>query len=123
MRPGTGRACGRSGSLGSPEIRRLSRQAGLFTWDKPAYACLATRIKTGEAITQERLETIERSEEKLFAMGFTDFRVRTAGRGALLQFPGEQLPRACARFGEIQAALNDDFDRIHIDPQGRRTGL
>lgn len=53
--------------LTKDEIRKQSRNAGLFTWDKPAYACLATRIKTGEVITAEKLDATEKSEEYLSA--------------------------------------------------------
>ena len=113
------RLCG----LTKPEIRRLSREAGLFTWDKPAYACLATRVKTGEAITNERLRAIERSEDWLFSRGYTDFRVRTAGQSALLQFPEAQLARAQAELPEIRAQLGADFASIEIDPKGRKTAL
>ena len=56
------RECG----LTKPEIRRLSREAGLFTWDKPAYACLATRVPAGERLTAEKLENTERAEDFLF---------------------------------------------------------
>jgi uncharacterized protein len=66
------RDCG----LTKADIRRLSRQAGLFTHEKPAYACLATRIPTGVKITAELLAKIERAENILFGMGFSDFRVR-----------------------------------------------
>lgn len=52
-----------------------SKEAGLFTWDKPAYACLATRIPTNERITAEKLEKTEKAENYLFSLGFTDFRV------------------------------------------------
>ncbi len=113
------RLCG----LGKPEIRRLSREAGLFTWDKPAYACLATRVKTGETITNERLKAIERSEDWLFSRGYTDFRVRTAGESALLQFPEEQLARARAELPAIREKLSEDFETIEIDPKGRKTAL
>ncbi|MFR7999821.1 MAG: TIGR00268 family protein [Flavonifractor plautii] len=59
------RECG----LTKADIRRLSREAGLFTWDKPAYACLATRIPTGEAITGEILARVEGAEDALFRLG------------------------------------------------------
>ena len=111
------RLCG----LTKPEIRRLSREAGLFTWDKPAYACLATRVKSGEVITNERLAAIERSEDRLFHLGFTDFRVRTAGETALLQFPAQQLARAQALLTEIREQLGSVFKDIEIDPKGRKT--
>ena len=113
------RLCG----LTKPEIRRLSREAGLFTWDKPAYACLATRVKTGEAITNERLAAIERSEDWLFSRGYTDFRVRTSGESALLQFPEAQLARAQAELPTIREILGADFAAIEIDPKGRKTAL
>lgn len=63
------RICG----LTKSDVRRLSKEAGLFTWDKPAYACLATRIPAGEKITAEKLKAIEESEAVLFAMGFWTF--------------------------------------------------
>ena len=113
------RFCG----LTKPEIRRLSREAGLFTWDKPAYACLATRVKTGEAITNARLAAIERSEDRLFSRGYTDFRVRTSGENALLQFPEAQLARAQAELPRIREILGADFETIEIDPKGRKTAL
>ena len=113
------RLCG----LTKPEIRRLSREAGLFTWDKPAYACLATRIRSGEEITERRLAAVERSEERLFSMGFTDFRVRTSGDSALLQFPEAQLPRAQALLPEIREQLSEYYVNLEIDPEGRTTAL
>ena len=66
------RECG----LTKAEIRRLSKEAGLFTWDKPAYACLATRIPTGTEITEEKLCRTERAESYLASVGLRDFRVR-----------------------------------------------
>ena len=113
------RLCG----LTKPEIRRLSREAGLFTWDKPAYACLATRVKTGETITNERLAAIERSEDWLFSRGYTDFRVRTAGDAALLQVPASQLARAREELPAIRQRLSADFSSIELDPKGRLTAL
>ena len=113
------RLCG----LTKPEIRRRSREAGLFTWNKPAYACLATRVKTGELITNERLAAIEESEDYLFSKGYTDFRVRTMGKAALLQFPAEQLEKAKSEETEIVGRLRAFFESISIDPRGRTKGL
>ena len=79
------RECG----LTKAEIRRLSKEAGLFTWDKPAYACLATRIKTGETITKEKLVNTERSEGFLMSLGFRDLRVRQADGKARLELREE----------------------------------
>ena len=62
--------------LTKDEIRRRSKEAGLFTWDKPAYACLATRIPTGTEITEEKLCRTERAESYLASVGLRDFRVR-----------------------------------------------
>jgi uncharacterized protein len=113
------RLCG----LTKPRIRELSHEAGLFTWDKPAYACLATRVRTGETITEERLRAIEESEDFLFSLGFTDFRVRTHEKAALLQFPAEQLERAQQQRERILARLAPVFDEIRIDPEGRVKSL
>ena len=113
------RLCG----LTKPEIRRLSREAGLFTWNKPAYACLATRVRTGEPIRPETLRAVEESEDFLFSLGFSDFRVRTGEGKALLQFPAAQLPAALAREEEICCRLAPLFREIRIDHEGRRTSL
>lgn len=112
------RLCG----ISKPQVRELSRQADLFTWNKPAYACLATRIPTGVPITTALLEKIERGENALFALGFKDFRVRTAGGQAKLQFPSEQLPLAFLRRREIMESLSSDFDEILLDLHPRNGG-
>lgn len=100
-------------------LREQSREAGLFTWDKPAYACLATRIPTGETITAEKLRAVEESEDKLFRMGFTDFRVRTKDGAAKLQFIAQQHDEAARRLDEIKAALSPYFSEITLDPEPR----
>jgi uncharacterized protein len=110
------RDCG----LTKADIRRLSKQAGLFTHEKPSYACLATRIPTGTAITEELLEKIERAEETLFDMGFSDFRVRLLPpRSARLQLPDGQFETAAVRRAEILAALRPDFDSVLLDLASR----
>jgi uncharacterized protein len=109
------RLCG----ITKEELRERSREAGLFTWDKPAYACLATRIPTGEAITAEKLARVEKSEDALFQMGFTDFRVRVRDGGALLQFIPEQRELAAQRMDKIQTALSPYFSAIRLDPKPR----
>jgi len=103
------------------DVRRLSKEAGLFTWDKPAYACLATRVPAGTTITADVLGRIERAENALFAMGFTDFRVRLTGSAAKLQFPESQIPDALKRREEIIVQLHADFDSILLDLAGRKT--
>ena len=109
------RLCG----ITKAKLRELSREAGLFTWDKPAYACLATRIPTGETITIEKLQAVEQSEEALFGMGFTDFRVRTRDGAAKLQFIAEQHGEAARRLDEIKAALAPYYSEVSLDPTPR----
>lgn len=109
------RECG----LTKDQVRQLSREAGLFTWDKPAYACLATRVPTGTAITAQALERVERGEDALFRMGFTDFRVRLLGDAARIQVPAEQTERAAALHQEITQALGADFSAVLLDLAGR----
>ena len=97
------------------EVRRLSREAGLFTWDKPAYACLATRIPTGTAISKEDLERVERAENALHALGFRDFRVRLYHGAARIQVTAEQLPLVLEQREELLAALRPAFTDILLD--------
>ncbi len=101
------------------QIRALSKAAGLFTWDKPAYACLATRVPAGTVIDAEVLQKIERAECALFQMGFSDFRVRVLGRTAKLQLPESQFQKAAAGAEGIRAALEADFSDILLDLKPR----
>lgn len=109
------RECG----ITKEEIRRLAKEAGLFTWDKPAYACLATRIPAGRQITEELLLKVEASEDALFAMGFTDFRVRVLENAARLQFPEEQMTLALAKREMILKAVQPHFLVVLMDLNGR----
>lgn len=109
------RECG----LTKEEIRRLSKEAGLFTWEKPAYACLATRIPTGEEITAEKLKNTEAAEDFLFSLGFTDFRVRRFGEAARLQFPASQLSRALERREDIVKELKQYYRAVMLDMEAR----
>ena len=105
------RECG----LTKTEIRRLSREAGLFTHDKPSYACLATRIPTGTQITESLLQKVEQSEDILFAMGFTDFRVRFFHNAAKIQLPESQFALALGKRQELTKALSPYFDEVLLD--------
>ena len=109
------RECG----LTKAEIRARSREAGLFTWDKPAYACLATRVPTGETITADILARVEGAEDALFRLGYTDFRVRVFHSAARLQLPRGQMERAVREAETIQAALKPYFTPILLDLEGR----
>lgn len=110
------RECG----ITKAEVRRLSKEAGLFTWNKPAYACLATRIPTGTPLTAEMLSKVENAEAAMAGLGFTDFRVRVAGGAARLQVTQEQLPLVLAKREEILKALAPEFAAVTLDlaPRG-----
>ena len=97
----------------------MSRAAGLFTWNKPAYACLATRIPTGEKISAEKLHAVEMSEDYLFSLGYSDFRVRLREGGALLQFTAKQREKAENEIKIIENGLKEYFDVIKIDSKAR----
>ena len=109
------RECG----ITKSEVRCLSKEAGLFTWDKPAYACLATRIPSGREITRELLQQVEKSEDVLFSLGFTDFRVRVFDEAARLQFPQEQMTQVLNKRTDILKAIKPYFNIILLDLEGR----
>ena len=109
------RECG----ISKAQVRALSKEAGLFTWDKPAYACLATRVPTGEAITPETLRKVEAAEEALFSLGYSDLRVRVFHGAARLQLPGQQLERAAKEREAISQALAPWFDTVLLDLKER----
>lgn len=100
-------------------VRHLSKQAGLFTWDKPSYACLATRILTGKRIDKAALEKIEQSEDVLREMGFSDFRVRVFSSLAVLQVTENQLDKAVNERTSIVKSLTPYFDKVVIDMETR----
>ena len=109
------RACG----LTKDEIRRRSREAGLFTWRKPSYACLATRIPNGEPIDSDRLAAIESAEDFLFSLGMTDFRVRVMGGAARIQVKPDQLGAVIGRREAILAELKKHFSAVLLDLETR----
>jgi len=109
------RECG----LTKNEIRHLSKEAGLFTWNKTAYACLATRIPTGQTITAEKLLATEASENFLFSLGFSDFRVRMTGDTAKLQVPKNQIIRVIENREKIIAKLKKYYKNVLLDLEVR----
>lgn len=109
------RLCG----ITKARLREYSRQAGLFTWNKPAYACLATRIPTGTPITEAALRRVAGAEEALFEMGFSDLRVRLFHGAARLQLPGAQMAAALEKREGIRAALAPWFDTVLLDLKDR----
>jgi uncharacterized protein len=110
------RECG----LTKDEIRRLSKEAGLFTHDKPAYACLATRIPTGTGITLEMLQRTERSEEFLKELGFVDFRIRLMGDAARIQIPEDLIPHLLHNREAILTELKQYYSTVLLDLEVRK---
>ena len=110
------RECG----LTKAEIRRLSGEAGLFTWDKPAYACLATRIPTGEQITVEKLKATEEAEGFLFSLGFRNFRVRRFKNAARIQVPADQFGMLIEKREEILEAFRKNYEAVLLDLEARK---
>src|SRR5216683_3627462 len=80
--------------LRKAEIRELSKRAGLMTWDRPASACLASRIPYGTEVTPERLGLVERGEAELRLLGFRQFRVRLHDKLARVEISSEEMQRA-----------------------------
>ena len=106
--------------LTKSQVRAHSKEAGLFTWDKPAYACLATRIPTGTALDNETLQRVEQAEGKLSELGFRNYRARVlSSRVTKLQLPADQLPVAVQRHEELVAALSPWFDDVLLDLKPR----
>lgn len=109
------RECG----LTKDEVRKLSKEAGLFTWDKPAYACLATRIPANEPIDKDKLAKIEKAEDFLFSLGYTDFRVRTVNGHARLEVPENQWMKVAENRKEILNGLKDMFKTVSLSLKSR----
>lgn len=113
------RECG----LTKAQIRQLSKEAELFTWDKPAYACLATRIRTNEPITREKLAATEAAEEYLFSLGFRDFRVRMQGGQAKIQLLEEQWDLMQQVRKKVLDELKKFYESVTIDLETRKSSL
>jgi pyridinium-3,5-biscarboxylic acid mononucleotide sulfurtransferase len=112
-------------ALTKAEIRELSRLANLSTWDRPASACLSSRIPYGTAVTVENVKTVEVGEERIKALGFRQFRVRFHGELVRLEIAPDELPRALSpemarAFVEIFKPLGFHF--VTIDLEGYRQG-
>jgi len=107
------------------EIRSLSKEMGLRTWDKGAFACLASRLPYGDAITEEKLRQVGRAEEVLRKAGFRQFRVRHHGTVARIEVAPEEIPRfhdsgfAAQIVREIKKA---GYSYVALDLEGYRTG-
>jgi len=111
--------------LTKQEIRDLARQAGLRIWNKPASACLSSRIEYGRPVTREALDVVERGEDAIRALGFRQFRVRHHGDIVRIEIAPEELSRAlspemAAEFTRIFKALGFKF--VTLDLEGFRSG-
>lgn len=109
------RECG----LTKAHVRVLSKEAGLFTHDKPAYACLATRIPTGEEISREKLEITEKAEAYLSSLGFRDFRIRYLAGSAKLQLIRKDMALAVQYADEINSELKKYYASVLMDLEVR----
>lgn len=111
--------------LTKAEIRELSRLAGLPTWDRPAAACLSSRIPYGTEVTKERIKTVEDGEEALKALGFRQFRTRFHGDLVRVEIAVDELPKAldpamASKFVDIFKPLG--FHYVTLDLEGYRQG-
>ena len=105
--------------------RDLSKRLGLATWDKPAMACLASRLPVGTPVSVEALRRIDRAEEAVRRLGYRQVRVRAAGSGARLELDPADLGRALEareRARLTAAILSTGFDSVEVDPRGYRPG-
>ena len=111
--------------LGKEEIRLLSHELGLPTWNKPAMACLASRIPHGTPVAAADLARVDRAERSVRQQGFRLFRVRARGGEARLEVSGDEMARladASVRSRIAQGILDSGFTSVSIDPRGYRPG-
>ena len=109
--------------LTKAEIREISKELGLPTWDKPAMACLASRIPYGDEITDERLKMIDESETYLKGLGFTQVRVRTHGKLARIEVLPEEMNKLLEYGSDIyEKLLNTGYEYVTLDVKGYRMG-
>lgn len=115
----------RVAQLSKAEIRLLSHELQLPTWDKPSFACLASRFVYGERITAEKLAAVDKAEQLLWELGFKQFRVRVHGNLARIEVLPDELQRALAE--PVRSTLHSKlqeygFDYVTLDLLGYRTG-
>jgi pyridinium-3,5-biscarboxylic acid mononucleotide sulfurtransferase len=111
--------------LTKADVREMSRLVGLATWDKPAAACLSSRIPYGTEVTVERLRRIDRFEDALLALGFRQVRVRYHGDVARIELGADEIPLALdatVRERIVAAGKADGFSYVALDLQGYRMG-
>lgn len=107
------------------DIRTLAREAGLRLWDKPASACLSSRMEYGRPVTREALDVIERGEDAIRALGFRQFRVRHHGDIVRIEIAGDEMQRALdpVMAGQFTAIFKQlGFKFVTLDLEGFRSG-
>ena len=111
--------------LAKADVRALAQQAGLEVWDKPASACLSSRIEYGRRVTPEALRMVEEAEDALRLLGLRNFRVRHHGSVARIEIAEDELPFAldAARLRQMSAAVHAaGFNYVALDCDGYRSG-
>ena len=107
-------------NLTKEKIRRIAAEAKLPVADKPSYACLATRIPSGERLTAEKLSITERAEDEMRRLGFRNFRVRSRNGGAKLELGAAEFERLFEKRREILERLSEYYDGVTLDLKERR---
>ncbi len=100
-------------------IRILAKEANISVWNKPSYACLATRIPTGMQITEETVQKVEKAEAYLFQKGYTDFRVRVYQQACKIQLPASQFTKFFMEYQEIRECMLKWFEDVLLDLKTR----
>lgn len=111
--------------LGKQQVRELAKHLGLPNWDKPAAACLASRIPYGTEVTPQRLRQVEQAEAALHALGFTGLRVRHHEQVARIELPADQLQQMLdpdVRYRVAEAVKAAGFLYVSLDLEGFRSG-
>jgi uncharacterized protein len=111
--------------LGKDDVRALSRELGLPTWDRPASPCLASRLPYGTEVTPEALRRVDRAEAGLHALGFRELRVRHMGEAARVEIAREEMGRLeepGVREAAVSAVRDAGYDVVRFDPEGYRQG-
>ncbi len=115
----------REARLGKAEIRKLSRELSLATWDKPSFACLSSRFPYGEPITPEKLIMVGKAEDYIRSLGFRQLRVRHHGQTARIEVEADQIDRLVE--GKVRKKVVEHlkalgYRYVSVDLQGYRTG-
>lgn len=113
----------RAAGMTKADVRALSRALGLPTWDKPSFACLASRFVYGEPITPERVAAVDAAEQRLRALGFRQYRVRVHGDLARIEVLPEDMPRLLAHAAALHDELREmGFRYVTLDLGGFQSG-